>query len=189
MDPTDSFNEVVADLRRGGEGGLRELVARYSERLKALARTRLKGRLAAQGEQSDVVQSMWISFVRRHRAGEFDRLGGWDELWALLARITACKCVDRLRHFAALRRREPDAANDPPAERAAPDPTPTEQAVYEELFERFLGGLDSRDRRIITLHLQGLDDEQIAAEVGWSERTVARVRQQAREALETELGA
>jgi RNA polymerase sigma factor (sigma-70 family) len=189
VDESDDFGDVMDRLRRGDDATLAELIRRYSDRLKALARARLQGRLAGQGEQSDVVQSMWVSFVRRQRAGEFDGVGGWDELWSLLARITACKCVDRVRYFAARRRREPEPEVGMPVERAAADPTPDEQAVYEELFVDFMGALTPRDRRIISLHLQGLVDEQISAEVGWSERTVARVRRQARESLEARLRA
>jgi len=57
-------------------------------------------------------------------------------------------------------------------------PTPAQQAEFEDTFEHLLSGLDPEARRIVELRLQEKNNEQIATELGCSERTVRRMLNQ-----------
>jgi RNA polymerase sigma-70 factor, ECF subfamily len=184
MSHDHSFDTILTELKAGDNVPFVKLFDMYSTRLKALARERIGHRLRGQGEESDILQSLWLSFDRRVKDGEFDRLSGWGELWSLLACITVRKCVDRIRYFTALSRMAPDRTGAYAIERVDGEPTSEEDAIYEEEFQGLMSRLNDRDRHILTLHLQGSDLEEIAASSGWSERTVARVLGNIREELE-----
>ena len=63
------------------------------------------------------------------------------------------------------------------------EPAPDEVAVFTELLERLLHGLEERDRQIVLLYLQGHTVPAIGAQVGWAERTVHRTLHRVRKRL------
>ena len=73
---------------------LEELFSRFTERLIRLARSQLAVRLQAKEDPQDIVQSAMRTFCLRFADGQFS-IVGWDSLWAILAKITTRKCLDR----------------------------------------------------------------------------------------------
>lgn len=132
-------------------------------------------------DPEDVIQSVCRSFFHRHRAGQF-HVADWDSLWHLLAQITVCKCINQMERWATRKRavhlERPLA--DPPAGR---EPSPDEAAILTETLENLMQRLPSREREILTLHLQGRDAAEIAEDVGRSRRTVRRALDHARAEL------
>ncbi len=189
--PGDSpAQDLLARLRAGDEQAAVEVFDRFARRLVSLARQKLGQALRGKEDPEDAVQSALKSFFPRYAAGQFE-LASWNDLWGLLARITAHKCGDRLERFrAACRdvRREvlAPAADDsnPSWEFLARDPTPSQALVLTELFEELHRSLGERDRGILTLHLQGVEIAPISAELQCSERTVFRVLERIRQRLE-----
>ncbi len=188
MAANESFLGLMSELRDGSSAAAQEVFRRYAHRLRELAAGRLSLKIRQRGEEpEDVVQSVLKSFFVRHARGQYEGLDDWDGLWSLLAFITACKCANRAHYFAAKCRREPDRPAETPAEAAAEEPTPEEEAVYNELLDRLTRSLEGRDRDILALCMQGLPDEQISARLGCSERTVLRVKQRVRAWLEGQM--
>ena len=181
----DSFDELTSRLRRGNESAAVEVFRRYTGRLVGLARKRLPSAVARKVGPEDVTQSVFQSFFARYKAGQFDRLVGWDEFWRLLAGITAKKCNRKIAGFRAQRRdirREVEFG--PVGEAPGAGPTAAEAAILAEAFENLVRDLSPRDRRIVTLTLEAWRPDEIGEELGCSERTVERVLARLRNRLE-----
>ena len=97
--PGDSpAQNLLARLRTGDEEAAAEIFHRFTRRLVGLARLKLGQSLRGKEDPEDAVQSALMSFFPRYAAGQFE-LASWDELWGLLARMTAYKCGDRIERF------------------------------------------------------------------------------------------
>jgi RNA polymerase sigma-70 factor (ECF subfamily) len=177
-----SFAAVMHRLRAGDEAAAADVFHRFPNRLIALARTHLHGRLRQKVDPEDVLQSVYKSFFLRHAQGQLNPQG-WDSLWSLLTVITVRKCGRWRERFHAGRRDVGDeVALQPPAgesgsgwEAMAGDPSPSEVAVLTEMVEALRRGLEGRDRDIVALTLQGYTASEISTQLGRPERTVYRV--------------
>jgi RNA polymerase sigma-70 factor (ECF subfamily) len=167
-----------------------ELLARFAQRLIALARLNLDARLRNKVDPEDVVQSVYKSFFLRYGdlPMEEDENGG---LWALLALITLRKCADRVRYYETDRRnlaREAvpagSDANEPWREVVGREPTPEHAAMLTETLERLLIDVDAADRPMLELSLQGYSTQEISEQLGRAERSVRRFRERVRKQLE-----
>lgn len=178
--------ELLMERLKANDASAAELVfRRFSGQLIELAQQRLGWRLRRKLDPEDVVQSAFHSFFRMQADDEL-AFENWDALWGLLSLITIRKCGHRIEHFQAACRdvgRERSAvlkAADIDTSRAdweavAHEPSPSQAAMMTEAIDELLLPLDERDRRIVTLALQGSTVEEISEEIGRSERTVQRV--------------
>lgn len=176
----------LAALRAGGDVLGAEVLTRYSHRLAGLVRSKLGWRLRRKLDPEDVVQSVFKSFVRLQREKDL-AFENWESLWGLLALITVRKCGHKIEHFmAACRRVSAEHSIAPGAgpvdddthrciEAISREPDPVHAAMLAETLAGLLDGLDDRDRRIVTLALEGAAVAEISDEVERSERTVQRV--------------
>ena len=158
---------------------------RYFRALLSLAQAHLHPRVRRREDEEDVLQSMYASFCRRQRRGDFD-LANRDELWGLLVTITLRKARDAARRQHRQARDVGREQGGPAAEGAGPPqwaleqmeavaPTPAEAAVMNEALEERLGALaDPVLRRVAMLKLEGYTNPEIAAELGITPRTVER---------------
>jgi RNA polymerase sigma-70 factor (ECF subfamily) len=191
MSVVNSFGHLMSRLRAGDEQAASEVFHRFAHRLVALARTRLDRRLRQKIDPEDILQSVYKSFFRRHRQGQFD-LADWDSLWSLLTLLTVRKCRQWVRRFHADRRdidREPGPVGEPDGsgpgwEALARDPTPEEAAMLAETVENLLKGLKERDRAIVSLSLQGYAAAEISAQLVLPQRTVFRVLERVKQGLQ-----
>jgi RNA polymerase sigma factor (sigma-70 family) len=181
-----SFDALVGRLDAGDPDAAAQVFRRFEHRLVGLAAGRLEGVLRHRAGPEDVVQSVFHSFFRRQRDGQFE-LCSWDSLWDLLAAMTLRKCYNRVEHLHAacrdVRREVPlDGAADSalPWEAVARGPTPDEAAELVETVERLLGLFQDRERAILELSLQGYPVAEIGARLGCTERKVYRVRERIR---------
>jgi RNA polymerase sigma-70 factor (ECF subfamily) len=180
----------LARLRNGDEQAAAEVFDRFAHRLVGLARQKLNESLRGKEDPEDVVQSALKSFFPRYAAGQY-QLTGWDDLWGLLARITAHKCGNRVARFQTARRdagREVSvAARDDSSVRwelLTHEPTPAQALMLSEILETLHDSLGARDRAIFALHLQGIENADISAQLQCSNRTVFRVLERIRQTLE-----
>jgi RNA polymerase sigma-70 factor (ECF subfamily) len=143
-------------------------------------------------DPEDVLQSVFRSFFVRQADGQFE-LESWDSLWSLLTILTLRKCRYRVRLFRTARRdvrRELapiTAAEDDSLigwEAIAREPTPAEAALLAETVEQLFRGLDSEDRRIVELSLQGYKPAEISVQTNRAERTVYRLLERIKGKLE-----
>ena len=179
---------------RAGDGGAETaLFQQYVRRLIGLAAREFDASLRDRADIELVVLSACKSFFLRHRRGEF-QMDDWGELWSVLAMITLRKCADRLRHLRAARRdanREvawPDGDDDPSylLDRV---PTPVDAAILTDTVATLFQAMTPEDRPIVEKILLGYTAQEVAVQVGCSERTVRRVRQRAQRRLERLAGA
>lgn len=188
MPTTDSFDALLAQLHAGNDEAAARIFHRFADQLISLARSQLQQGLQGKVDPEDVLQSVFRSFFRRLRAEQF-QLDSWDSLWAILTVMTLRKCGHLKEHFQAarrdVRREEADRAEAVQALGAVcpRNPTPDEAAALTDMLESVLRDFDQRERRIVTLHLQGYSQAEICAEVGRAERTVRRTIARVRKRL------
>lgn len=183
--------ELVARWRGGDEEAAGELVHRYTERLLALARSRLSRKLTRHLDPEDVVQSAYRSFFVGTRDGRYvlERNG---DLWRLLVAITLHKLHHQIARHTAEKRtvaRETSLPTDAALEALAAaqlerEPSPLEEAALADELALVLRGLEPRQRRMVELRLQGYSLEEIATTTERCERTVRRILEQVKQQLE-----
>jgi DNA-directed RNA polymerase specialized sigma24 family protein len=168
-DPTPA-GDLVARFRAGDPTAADKLFTRFARQLADAADAALKhqnARRAADGE--DVVQSVFRTFYRRCRAGEF-RIDSAGQLWRLLLTITLRKA------YARARRPEPTGADDAwLAEAVARDPGPADAAALGDLIATLLTDLPPEHARVLELRLAGHTVAETAAELRLTRQSVYRV--------------
>jgi RNA polymerase sigma factor (sigma-70 family) len=177
MSSVGSVSVWIGQLQAGDETALGRLHARYWPALVALARKKLRGAPGRAADEEDVAQAALWSLYRGLRAGRLPRLATRDDLLALLSHIIACKAVNQIRHEVGTQKRsaertEGDAALQTLA--GAAEPTPLEQALLNDCYTHFVGGLPDKLREVAELYLAGCTHRQIAERLGCVERTVER---------------
>jgi RNA polymerase sigma factor (sigma-70 family) len=187
----DQSAELMTRWRDGDQRAADELVERYTDRLLALARSRLHARLTRHIDPEDVLQSAYRSFFVGTRDGRYVLQRSGD-LWRLLVAITLHKLHHRVeRHMAGKRA----VALESPCEEADPlggletlalarEPSPVEAAALADELELVLRGLEPRQRRVVEMRLQGYSLDEIAGAAQRSERTVRRTLERVKEHLE-----
>ena len=172
MEPTLVLLAQFRDAQSEDAAG--ELFRRYSERVLRFLRPRLTDRLAGRVEPDDVAQSVFNSFFRGVRDGGFT-FHQREDVWRLLVGIAVHKLHNQCRRHHAAGRDVSREVADPVFEAVARDPTPDEAAAVGDELEHSLRSRTARDREIIERYVGGEPQEQIAAAVNWSQRTVRRV--------------
>jgi DNA-directed RNA polymerase specialized sigma24 family protein len=187
-DTGGSVTRWISELKAGDVRAAQPLWERYFDRLVRLARARLsesrQGR--ADVDEEDAALSAFDAFCRGAAAGRYPQLGDRDDLWKLLVTITAGKCVDQARRRQRQKRgggrvvREADmAAPGTPAETGGidalvgPDPTPEFAAMVVDEYRRLLEMLaDDGLRQVAVWRMEGYTNDEIAARLGCTRRTV-----------------
>ena len=183
MDHHSACTEAIRRLRGGDEAASAEVFDRFIARLLALAEGRLHPLLCSRLDPDDVVQSVFRTFFRRCAEGQFTLLS-WDNVWQVLASITARKCA---RHNRRLGRKilSTDAPNELALHAAFDrEPTPEESAAFLDTLEELMRDLPPCERAIFALRLQGHGTRDISNVLGCTIRKVQRVLQHIRKRLE-----
>jgi RNA polymerase sigma-70 factor (ECF subfamily) len=184
-----SFNDLMARLRNGDDAAATTIFHRFSRQLAALGRRHLEGRLRQKVDSEDVLQSAYKSFFRRQAD---DRLApsDWHELWNILTVFTVRKCIRYWARYTTARRDVrveatlPSDSVDSDWQFLDREPSPQEGVLLAEAVERLLQGLQSRDRDIATLALQGYSAAEIGEQLNRPRRTVYRVLERIKNRLE-----
>jgi RNA polymerase sigma-70 factor (ECF subfamily) len=187
---TDSFAEFLARLHNRDDAAAKELFARFTHQLIALALRHIDAGLRHKVDPEDVVQSAYKSFFFRYGDGKLEVVN-WNSLWGLLTLITVRKCAERAAYNRAecrdVARELPPPREEEAAARLEPfgrEPTPLEAAVLTETVEQLLAGLDEQERPILEMSLQGYTTREISERLGRAERTVRLLREGIRHRLE-----
>ena len=177
----------VTALKGGDAAAAQPLWERYHRRLVELARQKLRSGRRREADEEDVVQSAFHSFFQGIARGRFPQLDDRDNLWRLLVVITARKALDQLARERSKRRggTAPEESrinpgkpewDDAAVERVVGDePTPEFAAQVAEQCQRLLDQLgDETLRRVAVWKMEGLTNDEVAARLDCSRRTVAR---------------
>jgi len=175
MDPWD---RLIDGLRRGDPEVLSEFFRRYRPALEGIAARSLQSGMRRRVGPESIALSVCRTFLRRAEDDQFT-LEDDDSLWRLLCAITLNKVREKSRYHLRGKRgvdRETHLESLGATEDLSdPTPTPEEAAIFADAFEHLIASLDQEEQRILELRLRERTHEQIAAEMGCSERTVRRV--------------
>ncbi len=156
-----------------------------------LARTRLPGAVRRAADEEDIALSALDSLFRGEAAGRFPRLDDRDALWRLLATITLRKVNDAIAHEGRQKRGAGRAAATAVGldEVLAHEPSPDMAAQLADLIGHLLDRLDDDLlRRLALLKIQGHSEEEMAAMLTVSPRTIRRKLDLIRRHWEREVG-
>jgi RNA polymerase sigma factor (sigma-70 family) len=177
-DTDADFDRLVSGVRSGDPEAMRAFYARYRPGLERVAARAIETGMRRRFGPESVAHSVCRTFLRRARGGEMD-LPDADALWRLLCVAALNKVRELRRYHRRLRRSVSAEASGAAAEDAlsrAPDAAPSadETAAFRDQLEHVLATLTEPERRVLDLRLAGLTQQEIADEVGCTERTVRR---------------
>lgn len=184
----DPVTQWINDLAGGDEEAAAKLWREYYVRLVRQAKAGLRGVPLRFADEEDAALSAFNSLCDGLAAGRFPRIDDRDCLWRLLVTITARK-ASALRKYHYRRKRgggrvrgescfdagkgESEAAGI--AQVLGREPSPEYAALTREQYDHLMGLLeDDEHRRVAFYNLAGYTNEETAALVGLSLRTVKR---------------
>lgn len=185
--PTASDQTLVRRVRAGRDDAATELYFRYVRRLHGLARRQTSTRIAPRVEPEDIVQSVFRTFFRRVRKGDYELPGG-DELWRLLLVITLNKIRRAAIHHTAQCR---DIRRTSNLEQAAIEQIlcgtagqdDTALVLLQLVIDDVVRELSPAKGEMIRLRIDGHDVDSISKLTHRSRRTVERTLQEFRNTL------
>lgn len=163
----------------------------YAGPLHRVADRQLSQQLKRRVDPEDVVQSACRTFFRRVRQGEF-QLQDRSDLWRLLLTITLNKARMQARfHGRACRGmdREQSLAEEPAGGKGKNFEDALAEIDFNDFLESILKHLSEEQQEILQRTLDGQTQDEIAAAVGCSQRTVRRMQTKIRESLQSILQA
>lgn len=185
---TGSITNWIGGIKEGDDEAARKIWERYFDKLCRIARQKLGGTPRREADEEDVALSVFEIVYRGAAQGRFPALSDRQDLWRLLAAITAQKAVDQKRRRGRQKRgggkvrgesvfvgRMDKDSRIAFEHMIADDPTPELIAIMSEEYEHLLGLLrDETLRRIACWRMEGYTNEEIADTLGVSLRTVER---------------
>lgn len=179
MGDDETVSGWIQELKRGDSLAAERIWARYIARVRGQARRRLGAARKGSADEDDLALSAMNALYQGAREGRFRRLEDRDDLWQILAMLTARKATDLLRREQ--RRREV-------GESAVAGLADGSRVAIDVPDERFLDALsitcDERLQRlepklrdVALLKLQGFTNEEIAGRRNRSVSTIERYLQ------------
>lgn len=188
----DGFADLIARIRAGDEDAARVLIERFGPEVQMMVRRRLPARLRSQYDTMDFAQAVWSSVIVdcRERPEAFE---GPGHLLGFLAGVVQNKVAREYRRRTRTKKydigREErfyvrKGEREVPRDVAGSDPTPSENVQAGDRLDQLVEGRTAEEAEIILLRRQGLTYEEIAAKIGWNERSVRRVIEAVRQRME-----
>jgi DNA-directed RNA polymerase specialized sigma24 family protein len=178
MSPDGSVTTWIHALSTGNDDVAQNLWERYFQRMVELARNKLRASVSRAADEEDVALSAFHSFCRAASEQRFPRLANRDDLWQVLVVLTARKAIDQRKY--ATRKKRSDGATRPLDDAAldtviGTDPDPAFAALVADEFRHLLDRLDDPELRQVAIRkLEGYTNEEIAAELSCTVRTIGR---------------
>lgn len=179
-----SVTNLIERLGSGEADAARAIWERYFPRLIEIARAKLRGTVLRDADEEDVALSAIHTFLQAAARKSIPQLRNRDDLWRALVLITAGKAIDQRRRQLTRKRggsvlpdgtRAARLLTDELAGVVGNEPDPRFAAQIAEEFESLLNLLSGEGLREIALSkLEGYSNEEIAAQIGCSERTITR---------------
>jgi RNA polymerase sigma factor (sigma-70 family) len=181
MPSTDAeFDELMREVLAGSEDAAEVLFRDYGPYLIQAIRRKLSKRIRSKFDSLDFAQDVWASFF----TGEPKTFSTRAELVAFLTRVAENKVIDTTRrqlnthkHDVRRERSLDDSTRFDKEDLHAEGPTPSQIMMSKEEWRIFLNKQPLIYRRVFVLLRDGVTQEQIAAKLGISKRTVQRVAQ------------
>ena len=195
---TGMVAEWVRRLKQNDSEAALQLWERYSKRMLSLGRKRLRTSRPAAFDEEDIALSAFNAFCSAVKEGKLIQSQEHDDLWPLLATITNRKANDRLKSERAAKRSSSLEPVDPKSRQLKdvsrlsriPDPEmgPDVSALVAEQCRRLLESLqDPELEQIVVMKLDGYTNDEVAAQLGRTRRTIQRMLSLIREKWQVEL--
>ncbi len=195
---TGMVAEWVRRLKQNDSEAALQLWQRYSKRMLSLGRKRLRTSRPAAFDEEDIALSAFNTFCSAVKEGKHIQSQEHDDLWPLLATITNRKANDRLKSERAAKRSSPLELVDPKSRQLKddsrlsriPDPEmgPDVRVLVAEQCRRLLESLqDPELEQIVVMKLDGYTNDEVAAQLGRTRRTIQRMLSLIREKWQVEL--
>jgi RNA polymerase sigma factor (sigma-70 family) len=180
----NEFERLMERIRAGDAEAGRILFERYGKDIQLIVRRRLHRRLRAQFDSVDFAQDAWASFF--DIPPERYTFQTPEELVAFLSKLVRNKLVDAQRRESSGRegqerrvyRLQPEEY-EPPARQ----PTPSQLAVAEDVWERMLFNKPPKLRRALEMLRAGYSQAEIIKVLGINQRMFHRLIQSLDEKL------
>lgn len=174
---------------------------RYSEQLLRFAYRKLSGMPRRSADEEDVVLSAFNSFCQAAAAGRFRNLEDRNDLWQVLATLTARKAIAQIRRERCKKRGDAAVRGESVFTAGNPNDavrgidlvvdrsgSPDLAVAACEQCERLINLLDDENLRSVVLcKLEGLTNEEIAAKLKCATTTVERKLARIRKRWEQEI--
>ena len=184
--PRGSVTHWLGQLKAGDHAAAQELWQRYFGRLVGLADKILPRQARRAADAEDAALSALASFCRCAQLGRFPQLLDREDLWQVLVVLTACK-AHHPAAYAQAQKCGGRPADTPPSGAETADgeaaldqifsrePTPEFAAQVAEEYQRLLDRLeDDQLRRVVIWKMEGYTNEEIAAKLGRTPRSIGR---------------
>lgn len=182
-DESGEFLELMRRVRAGDDSAAHELYQQYGGHLFRIVRRRLHQPLRSRFDSTDFVQSVWTAFFTA--AARDCTFQTPQALISYLGTIAARKVAGAYRrgtqsdkdriYQLPLETPSPDSEDLTPDHMVSADPTPSQEAVAKERWERLLEGQSVAVQGVLTLRRQGFTIDEIAELLGVAPKTVQRV--------------
>lgn len=178
MSHDGSVTTWIHALSGGNNDVAQNLWERYFQRMVELARNKLRAGTSRAADEEDVALSAFHSFCQAATERRFPRLANRDDLWQVLVVLTARKALDQRKYDS--RKKRSDTSTRPLDDAAldsiiGTDPDPAFAAMVADEFRALLDRLaDAELKQIAIRKLEGFGNEEIAAHLNCTVRTVGR---------------
>ncbi len=189
----------LGQLAEGDDAAAANLYQHYFEQISNLARRRMSPAYRRVADEEDVAQSVMRNLFDGITNGRFPELSSRENLWRLLVVMTARKAINVVEKQRAQKRgggavrgesvlHGPDSPTAPGFDRfEGPSSAPDFLAQLAEESDRQLARLpDDTLRQVAKLKMEGYTNDEIAAQLGTTTRTVERKLQRIREVWSNE---
>jgi RNA polymerase sigma factor (sigma-70 family) len=201
MQLDESVTQWITALRAGDEEAARQLWLRYFEKIADLARYRFQGSPRRVADEEDIALSVFQYLCEGAQRGDWGQLNDRDQLWRLLVTVTIHKVIDQRRQDNSQKRGGGKVRGgsvflggaDDSSEQGfdgvtGDDSAPDFLAQVAEQHDRLLDQLqDETLRSIVLWKVEGMNNEEIAARLGITSRSVRRKVERIREIWQDEL--
>lgn len=191
----DPITQWIEGLKAGDEAAVADLWNRYFDQLVRLARQRLGTTPRRVADEEDVAVSVFRCLCAGAEHGRLAEISDRGDLWRVLVTMTMRKAIDQQRRQSGKKRgggkvRGESVFVKRSGEPASPGlqqfgdtiPTPQMMVIIEEEGQRLLAALDDEKLRQIAIwRLEGFTNDEIAAKMSLTTRSIERKLQRIRE--------
>lgn len=174
-DPRTSVTHWLEGLREGDSLAAQELWNRYFNQLVTLAQRKMRG-LNQDVSGQDVALSALKSVMLGLQEDRYPNLTDRESLWPLLVTITARKAISQQRkQFADKRNRNRECRLEDVQTYIGDEPTAEFATEVTDYLEQLVRTFDDPSlAKVVEMKLGGFSHQEIAAELGCTDRTVKR---------------
>jgi RNA polymerase sigma factor (sigma-70 family) len=179
MEPGPDLTSLLQRALGGDHAAAEEIVRTYGRGMLRAVRNKLTEQLRPGFDSNDFTQAAWLALLEKRIEGKAQFVDA-KALGAFLALVSERKVQETARREnsqkrGGKRRQRLDSEMAQTGAMANEDPTPSQQAVATEAWQRLVENLSERDRRILELRYQGHTKVEIGELLGIAESTVRYV--------------